>query len=171
MTWRGGPSRVRSPQHAAAQGAPAEGVVFVSSSPFFPSATCPVVFWTHINFWYTVGCLIWSQAARKSSYSSSASFLSPAMNAFAACTTRGSEQSFLNHLLQVKEEVLHPRALGLSLSTWTARISVIVPCTEVLLYLLAFLLVLLQPLPRSNVAFLEMAEREKRPEQPTKCKQ
>jgi len=103
ITQRGGPSWVRSPQYAAAQGSPARGAVFVSSSPFSPPLTCPVVFWTHVNFWYTVDCLVWSQAARKCSYSSSASFLSPAMDTFAACTTGGSEQSFLSHLLQVKE--------------------------------------------------------------------
>lgn len=118
VTQQGGPSRVHSPQHAAAQGSPAGGVVPVSSSPFFPPITCPVVFWTHVNFWYAVGCVIRSQAARKSSYSSSASLLSPVMDSFAACTTRGSEQLFLGHLLQVKEEDrLHPRALGLCLST------------------------------------------------------
>lgn len=113
ITRPGGPSRAHSPQHAAAQGSPAGGVVLVSSSPFFSPVTCPIVFWPHINFWYAVGCLMRSQAAR-SSYSSAALVLSPAMDTF----VRGSEQWFLSHFLQVTEEDrLHPRALGLSLST------------------------------------------------------
>lgn len=58
VTRQGGPSRVHSPQHAVAQGYPTGGVVLVSSSVFFSPIMCPVVFWPHINFWYTVGCLI-----------------------------------------------------------------------------------------------------------------